>query len=195
MGRKGCGKSTLTANLTKEYSRVIVVDTLNEYKNFIEVNVGDLNYFMKNEKFRLKIIPSNADHFDMIIMELCEYSDYLLVVDEIGFWQDAASIPESFLNLVRFGRHNKIDMLFVSRRPSEFNRMVTSQGDEFYLFNTREPRDLEYLSKYVSDSVADKVRDLDSFEFLVYKLPDKLYSGSVTPNKVSIDFDKEIKIE
>lgn len=193
MGRKGYGKSTLTSHLCKDYERVIVIDTLNEYKNLVEVNIGDLNYFMKNEKFRIKIVPSNADHFDNIILELCDYENYLLVVDEVGFWQDSAGIPESFLNLVRFGRHKKIDMLFVSRRPSEFNRMVTSQGDEFYLFNTREPRDLEYLSKYVSDSVAEKVKDLEPFTFLVYKIPDKLYSGTVTPGKIEIN-PKEIKI-
>ena len=51
------------------------------------------------------------------------------------------------------GRHYRVSTLFGARRPSETNRLLTSQCDMLAAFEQHEPGDIEYLARTATPDI------------------------------------------
>lgn len=68
-----------------------------------------------------------------------------LVIDEADAF-DIHKAP-SFMYLIRYGRNHGVHLLTGCRRPAELNRNITAGANAIYIFQTQEPRDVEYFAK------------------------------------------------
>lgn len=171
-GRKGSGKTTLVRELAASYDRRIAFDTLGEYGQADGWTVvhdfeGALTLMSAPPaRFAWSIRLSEiADYFDLFELAF-EIPNTLLLFEESSLFCSASYLPDQLSKLVRYGRHRNIDMVFVSRRPSEVNRDVTAQSDLIVTFRQHEPRDLMYLAA-VSGANVDHVRTLGDYRVAV----------------------------
>jgi DNA helicase HerA-like ATPase len=66
-------------------------------------------------------------------------------------------------NLIRYGRHQDVELIGISRRPAEVNRDLTANANEIYIFRTHEPRDIAYFREILGSDVADSLPSLPKF--------------------------------
>ncbi|MBS3917904.1 MAG: hypothetical protein KG012_03345 [Deltaproteobacteria bacterium] len=176
IGRKGQGKTTLASRLIQNIKKVIIIDTLIEYTGSAQINIDEdliknLNYFFNNStEFRLSITPENPAEFEDVINILKRYKNYTLLLDEVGIWSNPSYIPDSLYWILRFGRHSQINQIYAARRPTELNRMMSALADRFYIFNTIEPRDLEYIAKITDSSLINEIKNIKQFNYINYKI-------------------------
>ena len=109
-----------------------------------------------------------------------DYGDCLLVVDEVDFYVQPGYAPGPFSELVRIGRHWGVEMICMARRPASVWRNLTANADHLCVFLTHEPRDITYLSEFLTRPVAESLRVLDKFCFIQYS------NGEVTRGRTSL---------
>lgn len=69
-------------------------------------------------------------------------------------------------NMLKRGRHERLDLYLGTQRPQECSRVVTSQADYIIAFQMHEPRELEYLARGAGIEFAERVRLLPQFHSL-----------------------------
>ena len=173
-GKRGAGKSYLAADLLSGFDRVLIFDTLGEYKQGVVFDkVGDLARFWKTVyrgKFRLIYRPTRpAEEFEAVAALVWNCGDLCFLVEEIDCFGSVQKIPEHFANIIQRGRHNNITLIGVTQRPFGIHRLLTSQAKEICIFNTNEPRDREYLRLLLGQEVEEKLDQLKEFEFVRWK--------------------------
>lgn len=163
-GKRGSGKTTLIrGNLENCKAPVVVLDILG---NFDENSVPDAihakdpseaillikDYVSKTpedrkEMFKIFVVqcPDPNLAIDYLSAALWEARGGTLVIDEA----DAFSESEApcFDQLIRYGRNRGVDILTGVRRPAEIGRNLTAGANRFFIFQTQEPRDIEYWGK------------------------------------------------
>jgi len=174
-GRRGSGKTTsIRATIPEMKKPVIVLDVLGNYtgyqsngKDWIDVDnatsalIALRNYIEKpDENSGIIVIQTgNIDTaMDFMCSALWKIHGGTLVCDE----GDAITISDSpcFDEAIRYGRNHGIDMVFGCRRPAEITKNVTAGADIIYIFNTHEPRDIEYYCDLLGDTLAYRIAAL-----------------------------------
>jgi len=117
--------------------------------------------------FRLIYRPLDAEaEFPELCRLVIACKNLTLVVEELDIYcRQGRTCPE-FFEIIRRGRHHNIELIGVSQRPHGFGRDLTSQAKEFYIFNTREPKDVAYLKDYFGEYLVSKVEQLQEFEYV-----------------------------
>lgn len=88
-----------------------------------------------------------------------------LVIDEA----DAFDIHQAphFDYLIRYGRNHGVHILTGCRRPAEISRNITAGANALYIFQTQEPRDIEYFAKtLLGKQQAERLKNLPEFHGL-----------------------------
>ena len=88
-----------------------------------------------------------------------------LVIDEA----DGFSITNApcFSQLIRYGRNHGVHILTGCRRPAELDRNITAGANCIYIFQTQEPRDVEYFSKtLIGKAQAERLINLPEYHGL-----------------------------
>lgn len=182
LGKKGSGKSTLVAECLEEHSRPIVLDINAEEKyarpgtrvvwgfeeclEALESVEGEDEYSLALRCVDDEAHDAIADYLDL--MRVCyELPGSLIVLEECNNYCSSASLPWELARLVRQGRHRRIDLYFVARRPSELHRDLTANSDFVVTFRQEEPRDVLYLRERMGPELADAARMLPDHELLV----------------------------
>jgi DNA helicase HerA-like ATPase len=152
LGRKGSGKSTLAREVVAKLPRVVVLDPLEEYQGLRCRSIGALVSFMEeaHDRPRFRVVCTFGEDVDDygIALDVCRAVGNLwVVVEEVNFFVDCWTRDKPFMDLVRFGRHDRVSMLLVAQRAAEIPKLYTSQSDVIVSFRQSEPRDLDYLSK------------------------------------------------
>lgn len=174
IGKKGSGKSTLVREIVAERKRVAVIDSLAEYDEsdgcrvvYEDECVDAMIDAAQSKTFRLSLRRLEIeDNLDLLRLAY-EIEDYLLVVEETSLYVTASVLPSEVAQLIRYGRHKRIDQCYVARRPSELHRDLTANADNIVCFQTQEPRDLVYLRNYFGDE-AFELRDLEGYRIKVF---------------------------
>lgn len=173
-GQKGSGKSEITKNHIIPYcpTPIFIYDRLSEYKD--GVIYTDLDIFVedlieeKNES-GVYIIRPDSDDMEEAFLKMVRlyHRPCTLVVEEADMLCTTARINEDIEYFIKYGRHFDINLVFISRRPAEINRLMTSQSDFIITFRQTEGRDIDYLKK-LSD-VGEKAKNLDKskYQFLI----------------------------
>lgn len=166
LGKKGCGKSTLAIQLLAqwEFKPIVIIDPLGEHSIGVPIRIDELDKFKNKSRFIIRLTPFDEHTFSKII-RFCELKTNVLVfIDEASFYQTTSYINPSLDKIIRYGRHYRIDIIMVARRPTELNRISTAMCDILYCFRITEPNDLDYL-KRVDARLPDIVSRLKKYEY------------------------------
>lgn len=181
LGKRGSGKSTLGKSVLARYNRVIVFDPMDEYHTTFDEEHGYtvfrtmLDFFdffqtMPNT-FRVAcrfhhIDPDETEReYEYAAKAAKEIGRLLLVLEECEMFITSSN-RKSYINyLISMGRHHKISMLAIGRRPSEIPIRFRANYSTIVAFNTTEQRDLQMLSAYGFD--VDAVRSLGEHKYIL----------------------------
>jgi hypothetical protein len=177
-GRKGSGKSTLTAEILRNCYRQFVFDTMGEHswipdqhRDLAEAELYIYEHGSSAGEFIGSYTPENdfveAD-FQTICTAVFEVGNLTLVVEELPMLSQPNYVPPRFDKLIRLGRHRSVNILYTGQRLSECPRRVTAATDVFVLFSHTEPRDLDAIAERCSPEIAIMVSNLGDHEFLVW---------------------------
>lgn len=166
IGRKGSGKSTLLSEVIAERPRVVVIDSMAEYGEpdkpvpgleicWDEECVERIAAASHRRAFRISARTLSVDEglelIDLSYALAADVERLLLVIEETSLYVSTTRLPDEIAQLVRYGRHRELDLIFVARRPSELHRDLTANADLLVTFQTQEPRDLDYLRSFYGD--------------------------------------------
>jgi len=172
LGQKGSGKSSWVKKKLPEIPRFILWDTLGEYVEFKDFenceNIHDLfRYVKKNEGGVFQAVYNSVE--DSEIDHVCKITqavgDCYLIIEEVDNFATPTNMPMELKKVLKYGRHYNISMIFISRRPAEINRLITSQSQRFVCFKMFEPRDITYL-RSIMGPVADEIPKLEVLHYL-----------------------------
>jgi len=176
-GNKGYGKSYLIKKFfIPKMKNVIIFDTLDEYdsKKILKIdNVETLVNFLykcnrNNVKYKIRLCYTNFDDYELTFKVLRYFQKFTLILDEIYQFANSRYIDSNLNDFFNLGRHSGINIVAMSRRPFQINRMVTSQSDLIICFKLKETRDLKYISDFATETIAEQTQALDYYEFTAY---------------------------
>lgn len=188
-GQRGSGKSTYGKHKLKEYSRIIIFDTLGEYSKFGVVceTLKELAEFWDSKKdgnFKIVYQPLNPfDDFPILCDLVFSCGDMCFYVEEIDTFlaSNTQGLDVEFLNLVQRGRHKNVELIGITQRPYSIPPILRSQAKIFVCFKQTESRDIDYL-KNIFGQEAEKIRNLETFEYLKYE------EGIINHSKTSTNY-------
>lgn len=163
-GKRKKGKSTLTKQLYANERRVILYDAKGELKEPLKLRKGELDSRLWTDKGILRVMVerenSPADELEWsaycaILAGHCVY-----VVDELPDALEDAEPGESWKWVIRLGRKRNIRFIMTFQRPMEVPVMCRAQSSDWYLFQTNEAGDLDYIRRSVSKEASEVVRTL-----------------------------------
>lgn len=158
--------------ITNNNLNCIILDVLGEYdfENFENIGalITRLNEIIKNnENFKLSIkIKSDKmlEEVANILWIFAKYKkDWWLICEEASIYARNNS-NSKILDFVKYGRHFKINQVYISRNTAEISKQITSQADLIISFNQREPRHLAVLKDYGFD--IEKVANLKKGDYI-----------------------------
>lgn len=166
-GKRKKGKSTLLAQLLYGEPRVVLYDAKGELREPIECEAGDyetLEYANHSPRgvFRC-YVPCRGKPAQEL-----EWSAYLAtklgrciyVVDELPDALEGGDPGDYFSWVTRMGRKRAIRFVYCFQRPQEVPRMATSQAADWYLHQTNEQNELQYIKASVCTEAAVIVKGL-----------------------------------
>lgn len=178
-GKTGRGKSHflkefLIPELEKKQP-VIIADSMNEYQRGAKFETVDSFYIKAisaelNERSSIVRVKSDTEAkklfaFSRLSGELTG-SPHALVIEEASKYCSPYKI-DSYLNeLVSYGRHWGVSLVFVAQRFAQLNKIITSQADINISFQQTEHNDLNGIKPFFND--IDKIRTLDKKQFVVF---------------------------
>lgn len=172
-GKRKRGKSTLTKQLYANEKRVVLYDAKGELKEPIELQAGELDERLWKDKgvLRCYIERKNEPAAELewsaycaILVGHCVY-----VVDELPDALEDRDPQESWKWVTRLGRKRNIRFIYTFQRAAEVPVMARAQSSDWYLMQTNEAGDLDYIRRSVSKEGADIVRTLKLGEALHVK--------------------------
>lgn len=172
LGRKGQGKTTLTKKIISD-KNFIVLDVLGEYEfeniSNIKTLINRLSEIIdKQDNFQISIKIQSDKILEIVANILWIFAKYYkkewwLVCEEASIYARNNSNTK-ILDFAKYGRHFKVNQIYITRNTAEISKQITSQADLIISFNQNEPRHLDVLKQYGFD--INKVQNLKKGEFI-----------------------------
>jgi DNA helicase HerA-like ATPase len=173
-GKTGSGKSYLTKQLLSQFNRVIVFDPKEEYSGFTVHSFAEFVVYFEME-------PQGRGDF-MIVCRFRDMEDYqraatacftledlVLVLEECELFLSSydQDSDEPINKIISTGRHARLSVIALGRRPSEIPIRIRAQCSTIVTFKQTERADLYQLASWGFD--AEEVRELsfDGHEYLI----------------------------
>lgn len=175
-GKRGSGKSVLAQRLCRDRKRLFIYDTIGEYTDGVVIE--DLqalkDFWGKVYRGNFRIIYQPVDpegDFDTICRLLCECGDLTFLVEELDRYSKPLTLSKPFKEIIQRGRHIQynIELIGVTQRPHGVDKLLTSQAKEMFIFNTTEPRDVDYFKDTIGYPVVVKIAALQEYEYVKYQ--------------------------
>jgi len=172
IGKTGSGKSIKALNLVKDCTRVLIFDTLgHDYSDgvcFYDMNTLKAWWRTVHDKsFRIIYRPLDEIAEFEEICKLCwACRDMSVLIEEMDIFCQYGRTPFSFIQLLKRGRHRDIHLVGVTQRPVGVDKNVTAMATEIYVFETNEPRDLDYLKERLSAEAVEQIKTLQAYQWL-----------------------------
>ena len=163
---------------------MIVWDFLGQFEcNDVTNHTAKFEQIIKHSVFNVAVrLPEY--YFPFICQFVKQTGKCTFLIDEIDMISSPTSIPKELDDLLRYGRHQEVDIIATARRPAEVHRNLTANSDDIYVYQTHEPRDLTYLSRFMD---VEQIKTLSQYECLHYNALAQEY----TREKVPTEFVKE----
>jgi len=169
-GRKGSGKSYYIKGRVRREPRLIVWDLLSEYAGLysdrplrdatLVYSAAQLADLAGRRPLGRVVVQAPREEAPLVFRFARRAGDLTLVVDEVNLYCSPSGADPELLELLRLGRHARLDLYLAARRPAEVHRDVTAQADEITVFRTTESRDLDYFSRLAGQDFADRLTTL-----------------------------------
>lgn len=180
-GRKGSGKTTLAKAILQEHARALVLDPQSEYHDLPEVIVERsrrlailrLADLARLPQWHLVVQGLEPPEYLSLLRVAWELRDALVVIDEAHEYGTAWKPAPEVAKLVRLGRHRGLSSLFVSQRPSDVARIITSQSDAIVAFRQHEERDVRFLHSIFGPQ-AEELRQLPKYQAIAFGDAEKI---------------------
>jgi hypothetical protein len=179
-GRRGSGKSVLSRELLAQAVKSgrkigVMVDTLLEHVDLPQIDIHSLRLLVSGGYCSVvRVAVPDVEHFGQVrdaLRDTAEQSPgVVLAIDEVSYWTKPNQTAPALSDLIRYGRHWRVDLLGVARRAAETSRELTSQADELYTFAVHEPRDLAYFGEIMPAEVCAKIPALGQYEYIKYQI-------------------------
>jgi len=170
-GKRGSGKSVLARSLIHNQNRYVIYDTLGEYT--AGVTICDLDtlkrFWLKvyQRNFRIVYQPLDPDaEFDAVCELVWECQDMTFLVEEIDQYCQLHRMSPEMKNIVQRGRHRHIELIGVTQRPANIDRLLTSQTKEMYILSMTEPRDIAYFKDAINGNIEEKIEALEQYQYV-----------------------------
>lgn len=154
--------------IPESYQTDSLSDALSTIKNYNRYEAASDNEreFMDEVAPVIVLQPSDPDDaIDFVSALLWHERGGTLVIDEA----DGFSITNApcFDQLIRYGRNRGVHVLTGCRRPYELNRNITAGANCIYIFQTQEPRDIDYFAKtLIGKEQAERLKNLPEYHGL-----------------------------
>ena len=145
-GKTGCGKSFLFDEYIKKFPRVLLMDPLQEHKNFIEFeNIEDLiAHCLAHKTFHVSI--SDIREFPSLCHISMGLTRCVLAVEESQrFLPSRGNLDPYFLETVYRGRHRAVSILLIMQRLSTVHIEPRSQWTKIITFQQSDLNDTTWL--------------------------------------------------
>jgi len=155
-------------NIKNSYTTDSLSDALQnikDYNVYNEASEHERNFMDEVAPITI-LTPSDPDEaIDFVSSLLWHEEGGTLVIDEAdGF--NIYNAP-CYSELIRYGRNKGVHLLTGCRRPAELDRNITAGANTIYIFQTQEPRDIEYFSKtLIGKAQAERLKNLPEFHGL-----------------------------
>ncbi len=189
LGKSGSGKSSLTKALIRSIPRVVIFDPKGEYAAPHVVRGAtpqDLYDFIRTRKRfcvsykpeserarralevrspernrgkRMSLIEREFDHVSWAVYVVGALT---FVAEELDQCCTSAWAGPKFGKLLRQGRTREVEMIAISRRPTEIPKDVTANMTQMVIFNSSEPGDMDYYRRRIGPAV-ERIPNLQTF--------------------------------
>lgn len=170
-GKRGSGKSVLAKKTIEDRKRLIIFDTIGEYTDGVIItDLSQLSDFWKkvyrgNFRIIYQPVDPEGDFKSMCrVVYLCE--DLTFLVEEIALYSKPLTLTREFKEIIQRGRHNRIELIGTSQRPHGIDKLLTSQAKQMFIFNTTEPRDIDYFKETIGYEVVKKIAALKQYQYV-----------------------------
>jgi len=159
-GKKGSGKSYFVQHkIIPSLGAFIILDKMEEYRGgMVFENPGIMKTYIQRmikagKMYKCIFRWTNDDQIEQVWEMLCDgekmlLENFTLVVEEVDLYCDSYGIQPELDYLIRYGRHDSVSLIWVSRSPFEINRMLTRLTDVYVTFVQSEPRDINWLKDF-----------------------------------------------
>lgn len=175
-GKRGSGKSYLVKKMIADEKYLFVWDLMSEYTEGVvfeqETMLKMCEFWQSHYRRPHRIIYRPLQpKAEIEFVARCVYAlgNITFVVEEIDSICDAYNMPDFFSNIVQRGRHRNITLIGVTPAPFGIHRDLTRQAKEIYVFNTNEPRDIQYLTNLLGSAIAEKIQSLGQYEYVLWR--------------------------
>lgn len=170
-GKRKRGKSTLLAQFLRNETRVLLYDAKGELREPTQIYSGQVVSLPKRGVMRAFVRrgPRPSEELEWAAYSAIILSRCIFVVDELPDALEDADPGESFKWVTRMGRMRDIRFVYSFQRPTEIPAMARTNAADWYLSQTNEDTDLEWVRKSVSKDAREMVRTLKTGEFLHVK--------------------------
>lgn len=180
-GRKGSGKTTLTKRVLGEFPRALVLDALGEYEELAGAVVCrtlreaffHLGRVADLPSWRVVVSSLETEAYLSLLRVAWELERAVIVVEEAHAYGSPWRPSPEVSRLVRLGRHRGLSSVFVSQRPHDVPRIVTSQADVIVALQQHEEADVRFL-KSIFGKKAELLRELPKYEAIVFGDAEKI---------------------
>lgn len=168
-GQRGSGKSYWVKHFIKGQGRYLLYDALGEYDGAPQFeDIEALFEYCESHTgegfFEAIYNPVEHEDFPLFCRIALALGNVYVIIEEIDLFSTPYITPPELAKLIKYGRHHGVNVLGVSRRPSEVSRLFTSQASRFILFRQIEPRDIAYFRSIIGPD-ADRLPDLPLYMF------------------------------
>ncbi len=173
-GQRGSGKTTKAAALVADKPRLVVYDSLgHDYRNGVvceDRQIFELLWRVTYRgRFRLVYRPHDpVAEFPDVCRLASACGNLSFLVEEVDLYFRAAQCDPAFTNVISRGRHDGIELIAVTQCPTGFGSLLRAQAHEWFIFATREPRHVAYLTERCAGVDAQQILSLQQFEYLHY---------------------------
>jgi len=176
IGKRGSGKSYLAQRMIARDRRLLIYDINAEYTGGVVFGTET------QEKFKLFWLGTYKANFRLIYQPIQPKKELIylaqlvfalgnltFVVEEIDSICTAYDLPETFSKIIARGRHRNITLIGVTPAPFGIHRDLTRQAKEIYVFNTKEPRDRDYLRNLLGQEIEAKLDALEQYQYVKWE--------------------------
>jgi len=176
IGKRGSGKSYLAQRMIVKDRRLLIYDIMSEYTDGVVFGTETQSEFRRfwfttyKKDFRLIYRPIQPKkEIEDLARLVFALGHMTFLVEEIDSICTAYDLPETFSRLIARGRHQNITLIGVTPAPFGIHRDLTRQAKEIYVFNTKEPRDRDYLRNLLGQEIEAKLDALEQFQYVKWE--------------------------
>jgi len=196
VGPTGSGKSYTAAQIMSKQERVAVYQLVAKDSAYLHCadqifdgNMREMALAMAQPQFKFiyrvpkdsAIVKGNRfffSDFETFVRMCFTRGQMMMIVDEAHFLCNPRFMPVEFWQSVVTGRHEFLDIVFITQRFSMVHHDMTANAHRFYFWKITEPADLQGIAERCSQEVADKVSALQK------TVDNRKTGGTIIPGEI-----------